>query len=203
DRALAGVDDAADDADKRRLARAVGAQQREYFAAVYIEVDVFQGLVSRRVRLGQALHGNDGLHTDLCLTLDVTFYWVVVRGSFRWRHYTVPPPPVRQGGVRYWVMDCGHRPAPPPGCHARGWRTRPAKGARSRRLLRRRAASARRSGRWPGRPSTTVRRTTRCRTPCARAASVPAPARPAGRSGQRSRRCRPPRPGTTATECAW
>ena len=50
----AGVDDAADDADQRGLAGAVGAEQREDLAAADLEVDVLQRLEARRVGLGKA-----------------------------------------------------------------------------------------------------------------------------------------------------
>src|SRR3546814_18906168 len=63
------MDVAADDADEGGVAGPVGAQQREYLAALYVQVDVLQGLVSGRVCLGQALYGNDGLHADLGLAV--------------------------------------------------------------------------------------------------------------------------------------
>ena len=52
-RARAGVDDAADDADQRRLAGAVGAEQREDLAAPDLEVDVLERLEARGVGLGR------------------------------------------------------------------------------------------------------------------------------------------------------
>jgi hypothetical protein len=42
DASLAGVDDAANDADQRRLAGAVGAEQRKDFAAPDLQVNVLQ-----------------------------------------------------------------------------------------------------------------------------------------------------------------
>jgi hypothetical protein len=42
DHRAAGVDDAADDADQRGLAGAVGAEQREDLAALDVEVDALQ-----------------------------------------------------------------------------------------------------------------------------------------------------------------
>ena len=44
DRAVARVHDAADDADQRRLAGAVGAEQRENLAAPDVEVDALSAL---------------------------------------------------------------------------------------------------------------------------------------------------------------
>jgi hypothetical protein len=51
--ALGRVDDAADDADQRRLARAIGSQQREDLAAADLEVDTLQGLKARREGFGK------------------------------------------------------------------------------------------------------------------------------------------------------
>ena len=48
-----GVDDAADDADQRRLAGAVRAEQREDLAAADLEVDALQRLEPGRVGLGE------------------------------------------------------------------------------------------------------------------------------------------------------
>src|SRR4051812_23529679 len=45
------IDDAADDVDQRGLAGAVWAEQRKYFAAPDMQVDVFQRLESRRISL--------------------------------------------------------------------------------------------------------------------------------------------------------
>src|SRR5213075_735605 len=58
---LGRIDDAADDADQRRFPRAVRPQQREYFAAANVEVDVFQGLEARRISLRDVRDRNDGL----------------------------------------------------------------------------------------------------------------------------------------------
>ena len=61
-RARRGIDDAADDGDERRLAGAVGAEQREDLAAADVEVDILQGLEARSVRLRQVFDGDDGCH---------------------------------------------------------------------------------------------------------------------------------------------
>ena len=58
----ARIDDAADDADQRRLAGAVRAEQREDLAAPDLEVDVLQRLEAGRVGLRQVGDGDDGLH---------------------------------------------------------------------------------------------------------------------------------------------
>ena len=57
---LVGVDDAADDADQRRLAGAVGAEQREDLAAADLEVDVLESVEAGGVGLGDAGDGDDG-----------------------------------------------------------------------------------------------------------------------------------------------
>ena len=59
DRARARRDDAADDADQRRLAGAVGAEQSEDLALLDLEVDRLQRLERRCIGLGQALDGDD------------------------------------------------------------------------------------------------------------------------------------------------
>jgi len=51
-RAVGGIDDAADDADQRRLARAVRPEQREDFAALDVQADILERLESRRILLG-------------------------------------------------------------------------------------------------------------------------------------------------------
>ena len=56
-----GVDDAADDADQRGLAGAVGPEQREDLAAPDVEVDVLQRLEARGIGLGQVGDGDDGV----------------------------------------------------------------------------------------------------------------------------------------------
>ena len=53
-------DDAADDADERGLAGAVGAEQREDLALADLEVDRLQRHQPRRIGLGQLLDGDDG-----------------------------------------------------------------------------------------------------------------------------------------------
>ena len=55
-------DDAADDADQRRLAGAVRAEQREDLALADLEVDALQRLQARGVGLGQAGNGDDRRH---------------------------------------------------------------------------------------------------------------------------------------------
>ena len=54
--------DAADDADQRRLAGAVGAEQREDLAATDIEIDSLKRLEPGRVALRKVFDGNDRLH---------------------------------------------------------------------------------------------------------------------------------------------
>ena len=56
------IDDAADDADQRRLAGAVRAEQREDFAAPDAQVDVLQRLEAGRVGLREVRYGDDRLH---------------------------------------------------------------------------------------------------------------------------------------------
>jgi len=60
--ALRGRDDAADDADQRGLARAIGAQQREDLAALDVQIHALEGLEARCVGLGQTLDLNDVGH---------------------------------------------------------------------------------------------------------------------------------------------
>ena len=61
-----GINDAADDADQRGLARAVRAQQRQYLALFNLQVDALQRLKAGRIGLGQALDGDDGIgHSGL------------------------------------------------------------------------------------------------------------------------------------------
>jgi hypothetical protein len=57
-----GIDDAADDADQRRLAGAVRAEQAENLALADLQVDIFKRLKTRGVGLGKIGNGNDGLH---------------------------------------------------------------------------------------------------------------------------------------------
>ena len=61
---LAGgrIDDAADDADQRRLAGAVRAEQRENLAAPDLQVDVLQRLEAAGVGLREMRDGNGGGH---------------------------------------------------------------------------------------------------------------------------------------------
>src|SRR3546814_15609927 len=64
-RPRAGRDDAADDADQRRLARAVRPEQRENLALVDRQVDAGQGLVTALVGLAERSEerrgGKDGV----------------------------------------------------------------------------------------------------------------------------------------------
>ena len=64
DRDLAGGrnQNAADDADQRRLAGAVGAEQGEDLATFDVEIDLLQRPEPGRVGLGEIFDGNDGLH---------------------------------------------------------------------------------------------------------------------------------------------
>jgi hypothetical protein len=64
DRPFARIDDAADDADQRRLAGAVRPEQGENLALVYLKVDVGERLETRRIGLGQVFDRNDRLHGD-------------------------------------------------------------------------------------------------------------------------------------------
>ncbi|MNF00817.1 hypothetical protein D3C80_1997050 [compost metagenome] len=50
--AVGRVDDATDDADQRRLARAVRPEQGEDFTALNVQVDALERLESRGVSLG-------------------------------------------------------------------------------------------------------------------------------------------------------
>src|SRR5205823_1710316 len=62
DRATARVDDAADDADQRRLAGAVGPKQREDLALSDLQADVLQRLETRCVGLGEVGNAENRLH---------------------------------------------------------------------------------------------------------------------------------------------
>ncbi len=59
-------DDPADDADQRRLSRAVGPEQGEDLALADFEVDALQCLQARSVGLGQVGNGDDRLHRCEC-----------------------------------------------------------------------------------------------------------------------------------------
>ncbi|MNC89150.1 hypothetical protein D3C83_50500 [compost metagenome] len=59
DGARTWIDDAANDVDQRRLARAVGSEQGENLALADLEIDAGQGDQSAGVGLGQARYGND------------------------------------------------------------------------------------------------------------------------------------------------
>jgi len=58
----AGIDDAADDADQRGLAGAVGAEQGEDLALADVEVDALERRVAGSVSLGELLDGDHWLH---------------------------------------------------------------------------------------------------------------------------------------------
>src|SRR5881398_2856850 len=62
DAAFARIDDPADDADQRRLLRAVGAEQREDLSAADAQVDVLERPQAGSVRFGEVRDGDDGLH---------------------------------------------------------------------------------------------------------------------------------------------
>ena len=62
DAAARRIDDAADDADQRRLAGAVGAEQRENLAVADFQVDVLERLKAGGVGLVQMRDGNGGGH---------------------------------------------------------------------------------------------------------------------------------------------
>jgi hypothetical protein len=64
-RALTRVDDAADDADQRGLAGAIGAEQREDLAAADVEVDVVQRDMARCIGLAQPGDGDDRWHAHI------------------------------------------------------------------------------------------------------------------------------------------
>ena len=60
--AFARHEDAADDADERGLAGAIGAEQREDFAATDIEIDAVESLETRTRSLRKVCDGNNRLH---------------------------------------------------------------------------------------------------------------------------------------------
>ena len=60
-----GIDDAADDADQRGLAGAIGAQQRKDLATADVKVDAFQRLEAGAIGLGEVCDGDDGGHVGL------------------------------------------------------------------------------------------------------------------------------------------
>ncbi|MGF6552097.1 hypothetical protein QFZ96_007233 [Paraburkholderia youngii] len=60
--AFARVDDAADDADQRGLARAVRPEQREDFSTVDCQIDVLQCPKTAGIGFGQIRDRNDRLH---------------------------------------------------------------------------------------------------------------------------------------------
>jgi hypothetical protein len=62
DASLAQIGDAADDADQRGLAGAVGAEQGEDLALVDVEIDVLQRLEAGAIGLRQIGDGDDGGH---------------------------------------------------------------------------------------------------------------------------------------------
>src|ERR1700754_189891 len=62
DLALARIDDAADGADERRLARPVRAEQRKNFAATDLQIHVPERAEARPAGLGQIGNGDDGWH---------------------------------------------------------------------------------------------------------------------------------------------
>ena len=65
---LGRVDDAADDADQRRLAGAVRPQQRKDLAAANVEIDALERLEPGRIGFGQVRNGDDGLHEGTAAT---------------------------------------------------------------------------------------------------------------------------------------
>ncbi|MDT4876086.1 hypothetical protein FQZ97_1115020 [compost metagenome] len=65
-RAFGGVDHAADDADQRGLAGAVGAEQGQDFAAADVQVDPLEGLEAAGVGLADAANGHDGRRVGGC-----------------------------------------------------------------------------------------------------------------------------------------
>jgi len=58
-RSRRGGDNAADDVDQRRLARAIGAEERENLALANFKVDLFQRLQAGGVGLGEIRDGKD------------------------------------------------------------------------------------------------------------------------------------------------
>src|SRR5206468_4554740 len=62
DRPVARIDDSADDADQRRLPRAVGAEQREDLSAADAQVDVLERPQAGSVRFGEVRDGDAGLN---------------------------------------------------------------------------------------------------------------------------------------------
>ena len=83
DASLRRLDDPADDADERRLAGAVRAEQREDLAAADVEVDVLERLKSGCVGLGEIGDGDDRLHAGGTKPIDA------VRSSL---DFSVVPP---------------------------------------------------------------------------------------------------------------
>src|SRR3546814_9931312 len=75
--ASARRDDAADDADQRGLARAVGAEQGEGLAAADVQVDRLGRLEARGVGLAECLDRDEGLHAG---SGDVRGGWVPASG---------------------------------------------------------------------------------------------------------------------------
>src|SRR2546422_742186 len=60
--ALARIDDPADDADQRRLPRAVGAEQGEDLSAADVQADVLESPEAGGVGFGEVRDGDDALH---------------------------------------------------------------------------------------------------------------------------------------------
>src|SRR4051812_47640848 len=78
-----GVDEAADDADQRGLARAVRTEQREDLAAVDVEIDALERLKAGRIGLREIGDGKDGIHGDCGL--------VKTNGGYVYPRWAPPP----------------------------------------------------------------------------------------------------------------
>src|SRR6266849_339181 len=60
--AFARIDDPADDADQRRLPRAVGTEQSEDLSTADVQVDVLESVEAGGVGFREVRDGDDGLH---------------------------------------------------------------------------------------------------------------------------------------------
>ena len=99
-RALRGVGHAANNADERGFACAVGAEQGENFAAVDVQVNVLEGLKAAGVGLANAAHADDGVGRvvfggggcERWKHACIVRLWGQPRGSAAMRACAMPPP---------------------------------------------------------------------------------------------------------------
>src|SRR5581483_278223 len=83
DRAAGRRDDAADDRDERRLARAVRAEQGEDLAFLDLEADVAKRLMAAGIDLGKAADGNDRMiHLPPIARFIARAEWAVLPAPF-------------------------------------------------------------------------------------------------------------------------